>query len=325
MAEILTIGEPLVLFASKDLNMSLTDAKNFNKFLAGAEINFAVGATRLGHDVAYISQVGNDSMGNFIIKELKKYHISTSHISINPLFPTGIEFKSRTNIGDPETFYLRKNSAAANMDDGILNKIFFSHYEIAHLTGIFPALSTNTFMLSKHLIKLLHQHKIPLCFDPNLRPALWKNKTEMIKITNYFAYQATIFLPGLKEARQLTNIYSPFKIAEYYFSKSKYLKLIVIKDGSHGTYFFTKTNNSGFISSFPVKKVIDTVGAGDGFALGLITSLLENNTNLKEAIIRANAIGALAIQSPGDNDGYPTPEELKMFINSMKEVNYEKS
>ena len=147
----------------------------------------------------------------------------------------------------------------------------------------------------------------------------------MIKITNYFAYQATIFLPGLKEARQLTNIYSPFKIAEYYFSKSKYLKLIVIKDGSHGTYFFTKTNNSGFISSFPVKKIIDTVGAGDGFALGLITSLLENNTNLKEAIIRANAIGALAIQSPGDNDGYPTPEELKMFINSMKEVNYEKS
>ena len=37
MAEILTIGEPLVLFASKDLNMSLTDAKNFHKFLAGAE------------------------------------------------------------------------------------------------------------------------------------------------------------------------------------------------------------------------------------------------------------------------------------------------
>jgi len=35
---------------------------------------------------------------------------------------------------------------------------------------------------------------------------------------------------------------------------------------------------------------------------------------LKEAVIRANATGALAVQSPGDNDGYPTPEQLAVFL-----------
>lgn len=29
--------------------------------------------------------------------------------------------------------------------------------------------------------------------------------------------------------------------------------------------------------------------------------------------MRGNAVGALQIQTPGDNDGYPTPDEPKAF------------
>lgn len=58
---------------------------------------------------------------------------------------------------------------------------------------------------------------------------------------------------------------------------------------------------------------MDTVGAGDGFAAGLITALIEGKS-LKESVTRANAVGALAVQSPGDNDGYPTPKELADFL-----------
>jgi Sugar kinases, ribokinase family len=34
---------------------------------------------------------------------------------------------------------------------------------------------------------------------------------------------------------------------------------------------------------------------------------------LKSAVLRGNAVGALQVQTPGDNDGYPTPDELKSF------------
>ncbi|WP_369385655.1 hypothetical protein [Lacticaseibacillus camelliae] len=44
MAEIVTIGEPLVLFAAEDEDQSLAQATHFHKYLAGAEVNVAVGA-----------------------------------------------------------------------------------------------------------------------------------------------------------------------------------------------------------------------------------------------------------------------------------------
>ena len=59
----------------------------------------------------------------------------------------------------------------------------------------------------------------------------------------------------------------------------------------------------------PVERVVDTVGAGDGFAVGLVSGLLEGLT-LAAAAARGNAIGARVVQFPGDSDGLPTRAEL---------------
>ena len=58
-----------------------------------------------------------------------------------------------------------------------------------------------------------------------------------------------------------------------------------------------------------VDNVVDTVGAGDGFAVGVISALLEGKT-LQQAVQRGNKIGSLAIQVLGDSEGLPTREGL---------------
>ena len=55
--------------------------------------------------------------------------------------------------------------------------------------------------------------------------------------------------------------------------------------------------------------VVDTVGAGDGFAVGVISALLEAKP-LPQAVKRGNKIGSLAIQVQGDSEGLPTREAL---------------
>jgi len=55
--------------------------------------------------------------------------------------------------------------------------------------------------------------------------------------------------------------------------------------------------------------VVDTVGAGDGFAVGMISALLEHQS-FAEAVQRANWIGSRAVQSRGDMEGLPTRSEL---------------
>jgi len=47
--------------------------------------------------------------------------------------------------------------------------------------------------------------------------------------------------------------------------------------------------------------------------LELSAGLLEG-LDLKESVIRGNAIGSLQVQTPGDNDGLPTREQLKNYI-----------
>lgn len=320
MTEVLTIGEPLALFASNDLNQSIENSIDFTKYLAGAEVNVAIGVNRLGHSVEYLSQVGNDPFGNFVISELRRNHILTNNITRSDDYPTGIEFKSLTDHNDPQTFYLRKNSAATHIDSNIVQKINVSDFKLAHLTGIFPCLSLKSYQTTINLIKKLNESNIPICFDPNLRPALWSSKEKMRDTLNFLAKSATIFLPGLSEAQILTNLKAPEDISNYYFQESPKLKLLIIKDGAKGTYAFAKNNFKIFLPSFKVDYIVDTVGAGDGFATGLLTALLEKK-DLKQAIIRANAIGALAIQVRGDNTGYPTQTQLKDFLSSHSLVN----
>jgi len=316
MAEFLTIGEPMAVFASTDEDQSLEDATNFKKFVAGAELNVAIGVQRLEHQSQYISAVGNDPLGEFIINAIQENGIDSSLIDLNSNFWTGFYLKQRVTKGDPSTFYFRKNSAAANFNQSILDKIDFKNLRIAHLSGIFAAISQTSLEALKHLNQLLLKNEIRVTFDPNLRPALWDTQEEMVKITNEFAKDANIVLPGVNEGEILMGSRDPEKIADFYLNQSQITDTVIVKLGPAGAFIKYRNGNTSLVSGYKVDKVIDTVGAGDGFAVGLISGLLED-LSIEEAVKRGCAVGALAVMSPGDNDGYPTPAELDNFYNQQ--------
>ncbi|MBO0449703.1 sugar kinase [Enterococcus sp. MJM12] len=317
MSEFLTIGEPIALFGSEEVDKSLKDALHFQKFLAGAEVNVAVGVARLGHSSEYITQVGKDPFGEFIIDRLHENKIGTDYISESADFWTAFQLKDRVSDGDPSIFYFRKGSAAAHFEKEVLDKIDFSEVKMAHLSGIFPAISPEAQEAFRYLIKLLEKHQIRTTFDPNLRPQLWASTEEMVSTINDLASHAEIVLPGINEGEILMGSRNPEKIADFYLNNGNATKTVIVKLGTEGAYVKEKNGTSYTVAGFKVEKVVDTVGAGDGFAVGLITALIEGE-DLKDAVVRANAIGAMAVQSPGDNDGYPTPEQLQEFLQNQK-------
>ena len=185
-----------------------------------------------------------------------------------------------------------------------------SDLKIAHLTGIFPSKSKKTLETSILLAKMLNKKRITLTFDPNLRPDLWPNKETMIKTINRLASYADIVLPGQDEGKILTGSDDPEKIADFYLNGRA--KAVFVKIGPKGSYVKTKDGHSWIVPGFEVSEVVDTVGAGDGYALGVITALLEGK-GYNQAARRGNAIGSLQVQTHGDNDGYPTREELNKY------------
>ena len=114
-------------------------------------------------------------------------------------------------------------------------------------------------------------------------------------------------LPGLEEGRFLTGEDTPQDIARFY--RERGAKLVAVKLGPEGAWY-DGPEGSGRVPGFPVPQVVDTVGAGDGFAVGVVSALLAGR-GIADAVRRGCWIGARAAQVLGDTEGLPTQAELK--------------
>lgn len=311
MSRIITVGEPMALFVA-DREGSLENVERYDRYVAGAEVNFAIGMSRLGHQVTYITQVGNDPFGRHIETFLRQNDIDTTYLTYKPEYLTGMMWKQKVLTGDPEVFSARKNSAASHMGFDTIANLNWDGFDHIHLTGIPPALSTSCREMVYELMKQARMRGAQISFDPNLRPGLWPDKVEMVNVINDLANHSDIVFPGIEEARLITGREDVQQIAEHYHQAG--VKTVVIKLGPKGA--FTSSEGEQFYTTgFPVEKVVDTVGAGDGFAVGVVSGILEG-LHLKESVKRGTAIGALAVMSPGDNDGLPDRNGLEAFLKS---------
>ena len=309
MSRVILFGEPMAMFTAEEEG-NLEEVELFRRSLAGAEVNVCTGLARLGHKVEYITKLGDEPLGKYVKKFLDKEGIGTKFISFDSIHKTAIMLKSKVTSGDPVTSYYRKGSAFSYMTSEDIDKIDFTGVELVHVTGIPPALSLGCREATYRLIEKAKENGAYITFDPNLRPALWDSEEVMIKVINDLASKSDLILPGLEEGLILTGSSNPDKIADFYQNLG--VKDIIIKEGSKGAYVRTGTNTYRK-QGFKVDKVVDTVGAGDGFAVGIISGKLES-LELEDSVVRANAIGAIQVTFVSDNEGLPTREELEKFI-----------
>ena len=303
--DILSFGETMAMFVAEQSG-DLAQVAQFHKRIAGADSNVAIGLSRLGFNVAWLSRVGNDSLGRFVVNTLQNEGLDCRHVAVDPLHPTGFQFKSREEAGaDPQVEYFRKGSAASHLSMAAISPTLLNARHL-HATGIPPALSEATRELSVELMTQMRSTGRSVSFDPNLRPSLWASQAQMIREINALAALADWVLPGLGEGRLLTGFDDPADIAAFYLDQGA--EAVAIKLGADGAYYRTHMDQ-GFIAAVPVEKVVDTVGAGDGFAVGMISALLEN-LSFPAAVQRGNWIGSRAVQSRGDMEGLPTRLEL---------------
>jgi dehydrogluconokinase len=299
--DILSFGETMTMLVAEQPG-DLAAVRHYEKRIAGADSNVAIGLSRLGFNVAWLSRVGNDSMGRFVTQSLEQEGVNCRHVTVDPAHPTGFQFKSLELEGaDPVVEYFRRGSAASHLS---VNDIVPDLLKARHLhaTGIPAALSPTCRELSHVLMTQMRDAGRSVSFDPNLRPSLWPDQATMIREVNRLAGLAHWVMPGLAEGELLTGFDTPSEIARFYLDMG--VEAVVIKLGAKGAYYRTQLNEA-FVPGVPVAKVVDTVGAGDGFAVGVISALLEN-LDFAQATARGNWIGSQAVQSRGDMEGLPT-------------------
>ncbi len=307
---VLNIGEAMGLFVAEEYG-DISEVLQFSRYTAGAEMNVAIGLSRLGYNSKYSTILGVDPIADYIVNILNREKVNTDYIYRNSEFLTGLVFKSKVKEGDPTISYARKNSACSKFDLEQSKEIDISNIDILHSTGIFLSLSYSTREVLFDLKNKAQKEGKVVTFDPNLRPTLWKNEKEMISTINDFAKNCDYIMPGISEGEVLTGSCEPKEIADFYINLG--VKNVIVKVGAKGAYYKSISGEEGFVEGFKVSKVVDTVGAGDGFATGIISGILDN-CGLVETCRRGCAIGAIQVTHKSDNEGLPTKTELMDFM-----------
>ncbi|KAF2311821.1 hypothetical protein GH714_026925 [Hevea brasiliensis] len=99
------------------------------------------------------------------------------------------------------------------------------------------------------------------------------------------------------------------------------LKLLVVTEGPEGCRYYTK-EFKGRVAGVKVKPV-DTTGAGDAFVGGILRSLasdlslLKDEMRLREALLFANACGAVTVTERGAIPALPTKEAVLKLLGKV--------
>ncbi|CAL5404936.1 unnamed protein product [Camellia sinensis] len=343
---VVCFGEMLIDFVPTVGGVSLAEAPSFKKAPGGAPANVAVGIARLGGSSAFIGKVGEDEFGCMLADILKQNKVDNSGMRFDPNARTALAFVTLRADGEREFMFFRNPSADMLLSESELDVNLIKQARIFHYGSISlieePCRST-------HLaaIEIAKESGCVLSYDPNLRLPLWPSAEAARKGIMSIWDQADVIKISEEEISFLTGGDDPYDdnvVLEELFHPN--LKLLLVTEGSEGCRYYTKVcicihvidlkglagisdkhslNFLQFKGRVPGVKVkaIDTTGAGDAFVGGILNSLVSNvnlyqdEKQLREALLFANACGALTVTEKGAIPSLPTKEAV---LQILKEV-----
>lgn len=278
----------------------LEQATTLGMDIAGTEANTAIGLSRLGHRVRFISRVGDDPFGQRMRRVLASEGVDTSALLTDPVAPTGIYFREWLPDGMRRVFYYRGGSAASRMGPADLSFAALTGARLLHLTGITPALSPSCAALVEHALDLAHGAGLLVSFDPNYRAKLWDRRTAQQVLLPLLA-RSDIVLMGHEDAQALFELEDDEQILRRVAASGP--RVVVLKLAERGVRALAE----GEFLAVPAEvaaRVVDPVGAGDGFNAGFLAGWLRGDT-LEKSLRLGARIGAAAVVQVGDYTGYP--------------------
>ena len=239
----------------------------------GSVFNGIVSLARMGVDVSFISETGNDRVGNMILQFMRENHIPTEHVNV---FPDG---KSPVSLA-----FLNEQSDA--------EYIFYKDYPKQRLDVIFPKLQEDdivmigsyyalTPVLREKILELLdmaREKKAIVYYDPNFRAS---HKNEAMRLTPTIIENleyADIVRGSLDDFRYMYGMQDVDKI---YKDKIKfYCSRFICTAGGDKVSLRTNLANKNY--TIEPLEAVSTIGAGDNFNAGLIFGLLKQDVRYRD-------------------------------------------
>ena len=252
-------------------------SNTFERKVGGAELNVAIGCARLGLKVGWISRLGNDDFGKYILKTARGEGIDVSEVKQVDGYNTSVYFREVLSDGASRSFYYRSNSPTETLNMNDVNEDYFKNSKVLHITGVLPSINEHNRAIILDAIEIAKRNNMIISFDPNIRLKMW-TKEEAREFINKILPNVDILLVGDEEVEVLLG-HSNIEKGIKEFHNNYGIKTVVVKRGAKGATG-SDGKNIYDVPGIKPRALIDTVGAGDGFAAGFLTATL-NGKELK--------------------------------------------
>jgi 5-dehydro-2-deoxygluconokinase len=325
--DLITMGRVGMDLFAQNIGAPFEKVTGFDTAVGGSPVNIAIGASRLGLKSATLTAVGEDRVGDFVLRYLADEGVTTSYIPRKPNTHTGLAIVA---IQPPDNFplvFYRDNPADIHMTIDDVAALPLAHARTVQISG--TALSRGTCRDAMlFAAEQCHRRHVPAIMDLDLRPDQWPHphafglniRPILPHLTlvigteeEFFALLAEDPTPVL-QGKHLTpaQISQLDDLVRVQLASPAGPETLVLKRGPRGVTIFTKSGRPVDVPGFPVE-VLNTVGAGDAFASGFIYGYL-NGWDWYRCGRMGNACGALVVTRHGCARALPFEQEALDFI-----------
>ena len=274
--------------------------QQFGMFGGGKGNNQAIAAARLGGDVTMVGRLGMDSFGDTLMDALVEEGVEIRFIVRDAEVGTGVGSPVIDADGDNSIIIVPR----ANM-----------RLSAADVDRAASAISDSDV--------LLLQLEVPIAASQRAAEIAKSSGTKVIlnpapaqDLPDSFLAQVDILTPNQVEAELLSGVEvsdseGAERAARILLDRGVSAAILTLGEG--GALLF----KDGLTTSIPAYRVnvVDTTAAGDAFCGALATALARGEA-LEDAVVFANAAGALAVTVLGAAPSMPTAKQITEFLAS---------
>ncbi len=318
-ARVVTFGEIMLRLKPPGAERFFQSPR-FEATFGGGEANVAAGLARFGCDVAYVSVIPANAIGDACVGELRRQGIDTTHV-VRKGSRLGIYFLEAGASQRPSlVIYDRAGAAIAEARRGDVDwDKSFSGAAWFHITGITPALSQSAADLSLEAVSAAHGLGLTVSCDLNFRKNLWKYGKSAPEVMGEIVKHVDVLMANEEDCQHVLGIKADIDVEAGTLDPARYRELaervlaahpsvkniaITLRESrsadDNGWSGVLHDGKEFHVSKkYEIRDIVDRVGSGDTFSAGLIYGLLHLGSPA-EALEFAVAASCLKHSIPGD-------------------------
>jgi fructokinase len=237
---------------------SLIDIVESDEHVGGSPLNVAVGLARLGRDVDFLTYIADDAYGRRITEYLNA---------------AGVQLVSESRTAE-RTATARSTIA----EDGSADYVFDLDWQLSGTPPVAPPLFVHTGSIAAvqdpgclAVAALIDTYRVSatVTFDPNVRPSLIADRDLARERIEHLVERSDIVKVSEEDLRWIDPDRPPERIAQTWLALGPAIVAVTMADRGAAAVCAAGVAR---VPARPVQ-VVDTVGAGDAFMVGLIDAL----------------------------------------------------